>query len=86
MIHINTHHNPRYNRSDIEPLPLFEQHIQSPHTLTAPRDILATTFEQSAIQAIIPSDSNARDSHDIHNNILAISDAAFSLEEAEGTL
>jgi hypothetical protein len=32
MIHINTHHNPRYNRSDIEPLPLFEQHIQSPHT------------------------------------------------------
>jgi len=85
MIHVNTHHNPRYNRSDLEPLPLFEQHIQHQHTLTAPRDVMATTFEQSAIQAIIPSDSNAQEAIYIHNNTFAISDAAFSLEEADGT-
>jgi hypothetical protein len=87
MIHINTRHNPRYGRRDIEPLPIFEQHIHTDHNLnTSPRAVLETTFEHSAIEAIIPTVPSHSLYTPIHNNTFAISDAAFSLEGADVTL
>jgi hypothetical protein len=88
MIHINTRHNPRYARRDIEPLPIFEQRIYTEHPQTTPRAVLETTFEHSAIEAIIPILYCMSHSQytPIHNNTFAISDAAFSLEGADGTL
>ena len=71
---------------DIEPLPIFEQHIYTEHPQTTPRAVLETTFEHSDIEAIIPTVLSHSQYTPIHNNTFAISDAAFSLEGADGTL
>jgi hypothetical protein len=75
---------------DIEPLPIFEQHIYTEHPQTTPRAVLETTFEHSDIEAtIIPSllYCHTPNTHLFTiTRLLAISDAAFSLEGADGTL